>query len=144
MEQSVSANIHIAPTSHSGTVFPAAVSSIQTGRRAQSINPLGHISDVGYDGLGRLIITTRYLDGQPVTTITHYDARGGRYAQTDARGNTTTYFYDNLNRQIATVTAEEVGSYQTYDENGRLTATTDSLNHSPLPLSTPSRIYLLR
>ena len=90
------------------------------GRRAQSINPLGHVTDVGYDGLGRQITTTRYLDGQPVTTLSHYDARGSRYAQTDARGNTTTYLYDTLNRQIATVTAEGVGSYQTYDENYHL------------------------
>jgi YD repeat-containing protein len=99
------------------------------GRRSSTQDPMGNVTDFGYDVLGRLITTTRYLDGEPVVTVNHYDALGNRVGQTDSRGNTTTYVYDYLGRLETAISAEGVASTQGYDAFGRVVTTTDGLGH---------------
>jgi len=63
----------------------------------------GPATSFEYDLLGRLITRT---DGAPETTddipVTHYhyDAAGRMVSMTDALGQTTTYTYDRLGRQV--------------------------------------------
>jgi YD repeat-containing protein len=97
------------------------------GQRSSTQDPLGHVTEFGYDAQGRLITTTRYLDGEPVVTVNHYDTLGSRVGQTDARGHTTTYVYDYLGRLEASISAEGVAHTQGYDEYGRVVTTTDGL-----------------
>jgi YD repeat-containing protein len=100
------------------------------GRRSAAKDPLGGLTEFSYDGLGRVMTTTRYLDQLPVTNYSSYDALGNRLSQTDAEENTTTFLYDSLNRLRATVSAEGVAITQTYDAAGRLLATVDNLAHT--------------
>ncbi len=102
----------------------------ERGRHSAITDTLGHVTEYGYDKQGRLITTTRYLDGQPVTTLSHYDVFGNRVGQTDARGSTTTYVYDGYGRLKTTASPEGVATTRGYDELGRVVTTTDSLGHA--------------
>ncbi|MGD9101214.1 MAG: hypothetical protein PVF45_12110, partial [Anaerolineae bacterium] len=104
----------------------------ERGRRSATKDPMGNLTEYGYDSQGRLITTTRTLSGEPVVTVNHYDALGNRVGQTDALGHTTTYIYDDLNRLAAMVSAEGVVTVGGYDELGRVVTTTDSLGHQTL------------
>jgi RHS repeat-associated protein len=99
------------------------------GRRSAVKDPMGHLTEFAYDGLGRVVTTTRYLDSEPVTTVTTYDALGNRLSQTDANDHTTLFTYDSLNRLQTTISAEGMAITQTYNAAGWLLTTTNSLSH---------------
>jgi len=77
-----------------------------------------------YDGLNRLIRTTRFLTsdgtgaGAPagsIITTQSWDQTSRLKTQTDGKGNTTTYGYDALNRGIATTYADGAVHTTSYD-----------------------------
>ena len=81
-------------------------------------------------GKGRLLSTTRLVDGVPVTTTSGYDRTGRLVETTDANGNRVTYEYDAANR-ILTRTVDPgaghlalVTSYL-YDAKGQQYQVTD-------------------
>jgi len=99
------------------------------GQRSGTQNALGYLTTFAYDSLGRLITTTRYLDGTPVQIASHYDALGNVISQTDARQNSSFSFYDSLNRQVASISAGGIVMTRTYDVAGRVISTTNNLGH---------------
>jgi RHS repeat-associated protein len=99
------------------------------GRRAVVTDTMGLTTTFEYDGLGRLVTSTRFLDSQPVISVTRYDALGNRLGQTDALSHTTTYQYDSLNRLVVTTSPEGVAITQTYNAAGWVLTTTNSLDH---------------
>ncbi|MCP4424857.1 MAG: RHS repeat protein, partial [Chloroflexi bacterium] len=100
-------------------------------RRIQTQDAMSHVTDFDYDGLGRVVTTTRYLaNGDPVINVSHYDARGQNYAQTNAEGHTTHTVFDELGRVVSSISAAGIASSQTYDDNGRVIATTNALGHA--------------
>ncbi|MFP4395115.1 MAG: PKD domain-containing protein, partial [Anaerolineales bacterium] len=117
------------------------------GRRSETIDAEGHVTQYDYDAAGRLIATTNALSG---TTVTHYDALGRRVATTDQLGHTTIYThnaagqltaqadplgnvthydYDVLGRRTAITDADGVATTSYYDSLGRLTRTCDALDN---------------
>lgn len=100
------------------------------GRRSSSKNPMGQISEVAYDGLGRVITSTQYLEGVPVSQATGYDALGNRLSSTDAEQHTAGFLYDSLNRLQTTTSAAGVQITQTYNAAGWVITTTNRLGHS--------------
>ncbi|MEM7798141.1 MAG: hypothetical protein AAF633_03035, partial [Chloroflexota bacterium] len=104
------------------------------GRQFSSKDPMGNVTDITYDTLGRTISTTRYLiDGQTtisVTTGTTFDALGNRLASTDADGHTMSYSYDGINRLLMTTSAEGITATQTYNQASWVITTTNGLGHA--------------
>src|SRR5690606_20072030 len=100
------------------------------GRRSNTTDPLGRIATFAYDGLGRVITTTRYLGAQAVTSVTYYDGLGNRLQTLDANGRATSYTYDSLNRLVQTITAEGVATTTAYDAAGRVITSTNGLGHT--------------
>lgn len=101
------------------------------GQRDAAQDPLGHLTEYGYDDMGRVVTTTRYLaDGTPVRSITTYDLQGNRIAQENAGGYTTRYFYDSLSRLESTLTHEGVVITNTYNAAGQIVTTTNNLGHT--------------
>ncbi|MCA9923643.1 MAG: VCBS repeat-containing protein [Anaerolineales bacterium] len=99
------------------------------GRRSSVKDVMGNMTEFGYDGLSRQESTTRYLDGQPVTTGSAFDALGNRRTETNARGYTTTFDYDSLNRLTTGTSPEGISPVTTYNVAGWVVAVTDDLNH---------------
>jgi len=102
------------------------------GQRSAIKDPLGNETKYGYDAQGRLITTTRYLDGGPVVSVSHYDALGNRIGQTDALSHTTTYIYDEFNRLVMTLSPESIATTRGYNTLGRIITITDGLGHQVL------------
>ena len=100
------------------------------GQRIQSIDGIGQPTDYTYDEVGRLVKTTRYLDGRAIETTSTYNERGNVVTQTDANGNTSTTEYDSLGRVKRTVSAEGVAVTRNYDALGRVVSTVDDLGHT--------------
>jgi YD repeat-containing protein len=61
---------------------PSTGSGQARGQRSASKDPMGNETEYGYDALGRVITTTRWLDGVPVVSVNHYDALGNRITHT--------------------------------------------------------------
>jgi RHS repeat-associated protein len=74
------------------------------GRRTQTTDADGKVTDFAYDGAGRLRSVTEYLNGAlgttPVVTEYTYDEVGNLIVQKDALGRETKYEYDNFGRRI--------------------------------------------
>jgi RHS repeat-associated protein len=83
----------------------------------------GKLTQLAYDGLGRLVQVTDPASG--ITRYT-YDQRDNLIAVTDANGHTTQYTYDKVDRRTAET--RPLGQTQTYayDEAGNLTRTQDA------------------
>jgi RHS repeat-associated protein len=90
-----------------------------------------------YDSKGRSIGSVRYkgsaislsADGAATVaqygteiyrTTTEYDNKGRVKSSTDAYGNTTTYEYDNLDRQVIVKQADGIITETVYDKQGRV------------------------
>ena len=120
-----------------------AIGGDAVGRKRSITDPLGHTTQVTYDGAGRLLTTT-----DPLTHfVAHlYDANGNRTQTTDARGGVTAFAYDAnnllttakdalagvtqhaydaLDRRLTTTDARGQITTFAYDAEGRLTQTTD-------------------
>jgi len=105
------------------------------GARTRSVDPLGNVVCMSYDGLQRLVATTRWLtddgtgggnpSGQIVTTQ-GWDASSRLVAQTDDIGNATAYQYDALDRLVAIVHADGTVWQCSYDVHGNRVATLDA------------------
>jgi RHS repeat-associated protein len=100
------------------------------GRRADMTNALGHMVEFAYDGLGRVITTTRYLDNQPIETTVTYDALGNRLNQTDAEDHTFSTVYDSLNRPLVSISHEGVAITTTYNAASWVMGTINNLEHT--------------
>lgn len=95
----------------------------------------GNITKMTYDGLNRLIRTTRYLtnDGSgsgavidSILTTQAWDNSSRLITQTDDNGNATKYSYDPLNRLIATTYADGTVHRNTYDVHDNKITMTDA------------------
>lgn len=102
------------------------------GRQTQTKDALGHISDLAYDGLGRIVTTTRYLDSEPVVNTQTYDALGNRLSATNANSHTTTFAYDARNRLEQTTSPEGVIGHQVYNAAGWVVSHSNNYNHTTL------------
>lgn len=100
------------------------------GRRASVTNAMGHIAAFAYDGLGRIMTTTRYLDSQPVETTVTYDALGNQLTQTDGEDHTVTTIYDSLNRPVVTISHEGVAITTTYNAASWVMGTVNNLGQT--------------
>lgn len=100
------------------------------GRRASTTDAMGHVTEFAYDGLGRVITTTRYLDGQPVETSVAYDALGNQLTQTDGEDHTVSMIYDSLNRPVVTISHEGVAITTTYNAASWVLGTVNNLGHT--------------
>lgn len=102
----------------------------------RTTDPLGRVTDFGYDSFGRLETVTFAVGTADVASQTfEYDASGNQSTIVDENGNRTSFAYDNMNRlgQITepdpdgpsgTLTA--LVTMFTYDERGNLRTTTDA------------------
>lgn len=113
--------------------------------KLRQIDPLGNQTDQGFDPLGHLIMTTLPAAvlvppgaNQPQNYIaactSAYDNMGNKTADVDARGNRTSYGYDQLGREISSTTqATDIFTGQTttavtkyyYDAAGNKTKVID-------------------
>lgn len=118
------------------------------GRVQYSVNALGGVTAFGYDAVGRRVATTNwsgyYLSNIATNTIdpgtnaftfttVGYDGNGNQISATDGNGNTTSFFYDALNRRVATqfplVSGDDTRKTQwtVYDGLGRRRAEVDEI-----------------
>jgi YD repeat-containing protein len=74
------------------------------GRRSASRDPLGHLTEFTYDGLGRVVSTLH--NSSLILHTSTYDALGNRLSQADANDHTHYFIYDSLNRLQTTISAE--------------------------------------
>ncbi len=99
-----------------------------------AINARGNTTRMTYDGLSRLLSTTRDLraDGTGATSVAStivtqqaWDANSRLVGRTDPNGNTTSYFFDNQNRPIGELYADLTFSLTTYNRVGTVATTRD-------------------
>lgn len=87
-------------------------------------DPLDHTTNFSRDILGRV---TKVVD--PLNNLTQYaysfNRDGEEVRQIDALGNTTTYYYDKLNRPIKKVIPSGLEKIKSYDNKGRIILQTD-------------------
>jgi YD repeat-containing protein len=115
------------------------------GRARYTIDPLGYVTEMRYDGLGNIVYKTQYamavsLTGNPSaaqvaaaivvqpasdrTSTFTYDAQGNLVASSDALGYTETYTYDGAgNKRSYTNKNGNTWTYD-YDAAGNLTSQT--------------------
>lgn len=107
------------------------------GNRTQMIEAFGldevRTTNYVYDKLDRLVTTTHdqvsvvATDLQTTSTVTPtesfiYDKRGNLIESDDAAGARTLFYYDDLDRKIASINAVGTLSTWTYDDNGNATS----------------------
>jgi RHS repeat-associated protein len=101
------------------------------GRKIQSIDPLGRSVAVTYNGANEAIAMQRKDAAGTVvsTSSTSFDYNGNRVAETNARGFTTNYVYDAVNRltsvQQPVTTTTSITTSIGYDRAGNQTRITD-------------------
>jgi YD repeat-containing protein len=95
--------------------------------------------DYTYDNLGRKKTTTQHDSSTSTnpTTTNNYDANGHVISTVDPLGNTTHYIFDDLGRQIRTVSALGYGpddmrfaTVTNYDAIGNITSIADSVGNT--------------
>ncbi len=104
------------------------------GNRAVMTDAGGVVTRYGYDALSRLVAvtesvtTTAGLDANRYNVVTRYgyDALGNRTIITDARGYTTTFTYDALNRVIRESNPLSHTTRYQYDAPGNRVVMTDA------------------
>ena len=100
------------------------------------IDAEGKVTYSKYDSLDRLIIQIRkegdtadVIDATDAVTRYTYDASGNRLTLREPNGNTMSYVYDPLNRQIKLTNAAGDTTVTTYDQNSNVkTGTAPNLN----------------
>lgn len=108
------------------------------GQPVTGINPLGKKTSTAYDALGR---PTKITDALGFITTMTYDANGNLTCVIDANANaglqpTNTYGctlykqYDELNRPVLTVNAENGQTQYAYDLLGNVLSLTDPMSHT--------------
>jgi RHS repeat-associated protein len=113
------------------------------GQTLTATDPIGTITQFGYDGSGNLVSATRdpgtgHLNQ---TTSFGYNAFGDLISITDPRGNITTNTYDAARRLTATTAPNGLVTAYSYDPNGQLVQTRQSMNGTLL--RSTSTIYSL-
>ncbi len=100
------------------------------GRTIAVTDTLGQATYTQYDALGRAVTVTVscedsvYSDACPeqgITTVSQYNALGWLLKRQDARGNWTTFEYDDLGRAITTTNAVGVSTVTIYNRAGERT-----------------------
>jgi RHS repeat-associated protein len=96
--------------------------------RTLIVNPLSHTNSFGYDSKRNLLSVTNAV-GQQVVSLT-YSTNGLLSTVTDGRGNTTTYFCNNLGLITNTLDAASNSWAKAYDDSGNLMSTADPLGNT--------------
>ncbi|MBN8491307.1 MAG: tandem-95 repeat protein, partial [Burkholderiales bacterium] len=125
----------------------------ELGRVRREIDALGHATVTAYDAVGHTVsvtdrrgfVTSREYDHagrlvklwepapigstdpneRPLTQFS-YDAQGNLLTVTDARGNVTSYEYDELNRRTKVIDMLGRATHTRYDANGNVTLVEDA------------------
>jgi len=94
--------------------------------------PNGLVLTNAYDGVGRLLSTTKTGTGltEPIVTSSTYDKLGNVLTQTDANGNVTTNTYDDVYRLVRVDKPLNLYTTNTYDDKGNVIAQKDENGHT--------------
>ncbi|KER81216.1 hypothetical protein IA64_15700, partial [Xanthomonas arboricola pv. celebensis] len=90
------------------------------GRVVGQTDARGGISNFAYDRNGRLVQTSRVVEGREQATITRYDAFARALEITDATGVTTRLTYDDVQLIVVSTTVNGVVKRSRYDKFGQL------------------------
>ncbi|WP_164735850.1 RHS repeat protein [Xanthomonas citri pv. glycines] len=90
------------------------------GRAVSQTDARGGISSFAYDSNGRLIRTSRQVEGRDETTTTRYDAFARALEITDATGNTVRFSYDDAALEVKMTSALGVVTRSHYTKFGEL------------------------
>ncbi|WP_236494196.1 hypothetical protein [Xanthomonas phaseoli] len=90
------------------------------GRAVSQTDARGGISSFAYDSNGRLIQTSRQVEGRDETTTTRYDAFARALEITDATGNTVRFSYDDAALEVKMTSALGVVTRSHYTKFGEL------------------------
>ena len=94
------------------------------------VDPMGRVTTMNYDALGRQSSVTDALGD---TSTTAYDNMGRRAAVTDPNGHTTRYTYDydgRLHQVMSPLSSFTAQVTYGYDARGNRTKVTDGLGHA--------------
>jgi RHS repeat-associated protein len=90
----------------------------------------GHFHDYIKDAYGRIIQVNEHNLGQTYTTTYQYDGLNNLTQITNSLGQSTTMYYDTLNRKVG-MNDPQMGNWQyQYDPNGNLILQTDANNQA--------------
>lgn len=90
----------------------------------------GVTTEFEYDGAGRMTLTRNREAGRVYETKTSYDAAGRKVATTNALNHTTRYVYDEMDRLIETIYADNTSTRTSYNTAGKILSQTDQLNRT--------------
>jgi RHS repeat-associated protein len=101
-----------------------------TGQPVTATDPLGTVTQLGYDGFGNQTSIVRDAGAGRLNQLTSfgYNARGDVISITDPKGNVTTNSYDAARRLTSTTAPNGLVTAYTYDPNGQLTQAQQSAN----------------
>jgi RHS repeat-associated protein len=114
-----------------------------TGQGFQTVNQNGVTTSYSYDLNGQLLAVAQpnpVAGGAPLVTSYTYDEGGNRLTQTDALGNTTTFSYDALSRQVEQVLPDGETQQTVYDAVGNITSVTDGRGTTTLQYDVNNRL----
>jgi RHS repeat-associated protein len=114
----------------------------------KGIDANGKVTYFKYDALDRLILEIRkdgdtddLVDATDAVTRHTYDPQGNQVAMVEPNGNTTTYVFDALNREIRTTNAAGDTTLTTYNPVGSIaTVTAPNLNTTVYAYDTLERL----